>query len=353
MSWHIDRLVPGGDGFLRLPDGRAAFAAGALPGDVIEPDAIEDHRSYVRATRWTLVEPGPERVEPPCPVADACGGCDLMHLSRPAQLIAKAGILREALARTGGFRDLPDPLPMVTAGGDLGYRSRIRVHVDEAGRVGYFARSSHELVEIPGCPIAAPGIDAAMAALRERAAAGTVEPGDTELGGEPGVFTQVNRAVNERLVADVVAGARARGVALFCDLYAGAGNFALPLAAAGLSGVAIERSREAVEAGRRAAKAKNLDVRFVAGDVGQQAKKLEPRFELIVIDPPRTGAREVIASVIRLAPRVIAYCACDPVTLARDLKKLSDGGYALEGITGYDMFPHTHHVEALAWLTRA
>ncbi len=353
MAWHIDRLVPGGDGFLRLPDGRAAFAAGALPGDVIEPDSIEDRRSYVRATRWTLVEPGPDRVEPPCPVVDACGGCDLMRLSRPAQLRAKAGILREALARTGGFRDLPDPLPMIAVGDDLGYRSRIRVHVDDAGRVGYFARGTHELVEIPGCPIAAPGIDAALGELRARASNGDVPTGDTELGGEPGVFSQVNRAVNERLVADLVAGARERGVTSFCDLYAGAGNFTLPLGAAGLRGVAVERSREAVDAGRRASEAQGLELRFIAGDVAREAKRLDARPELVLLDPPRTGAREVIASVLRLAPRVIAYVACDPVTLARDLRAFANDGYRLESVTGYDMFPHTHHVEALAWLARA
>lgn len=354
MTWHIDRLVPGGDGFLRLPDGRAAFVAGALPGDEIEADEIEDRRSYVRATRWRLVAPGPDRVEPSCPVADACGGCDLMRLSRAAELRTKAGMLREALARTGGFHDLPDPLPVVTAGGDLAYRSRIRVHVDEQGRVGYFARGTHELVEIPGCPVAAPGIDAALVELRRRAAAGDVPAGDTELGAAPpGVFTQVNPAVNERIVADLVAGARERGAERFCDLYAGAGNFALPLARAGLSGVAVERAGAAVDAGRRAAETQHLDVRFIAGDVARHVKKLEARFDLVLLDPPRTGAREVIDGVLRLAPRFVAYCACDPVTLARDLRALAKGGYELEHVTGYDMFPRTHHVEALAWMKRA
>jgi tRNA/tmRNA/rRNA uracil-C5-methylase (TrmA/RlmC/RlmD family) len=76
-------------------------------------------------------------------------------------------------------------------------------------------------------------------------------------------------------------------------------------------------------------------------------------FDLVVLDPPRSGAREILPELARRGARHIAYCACDPVTLARDLRTLCDFGYALAEITGYDMFPHTHHFETLVWLEKS
>jgi tRNA/tmRNA/rRNA uracil-C5-methylase (TrmA/RlmC/RlmD family) len=179
-------------------------------------------------------------------------------------------------------------------------------------------------------------------------------PGGVELRAPGPAFTQVNWPVNQHLVQAVLDGARERAVLAFCDLYCGAGNFSLPLFASGLRGVGIEASKFAIAAAKRAASEQRLgSARFVAGDVRDALSKL-PRgesFDLVVLDPPRTGAREILPELIRRAPRYIAYCACDPVTLARDLRTLCDAGYVLEQVKGFDMFPQTHHFETLVWLT--
>ena len=143
-----------------------AFVTGALPGDRIQPLELEEKRDYVRAKRFRLIAGGPDRVEPACPVASRCGGCDLMHLERSAQLREKTAILREALVRTGRFRELP-AIDFVSAGPELGYRSRLRVHVDQTGRIGLYARGSRQLVEIPGCIVCDPEVERALAALRQ------------------------------------------------------------------------------------------------------------------------------------------------------------------------------------------
>lgn len=419
-------MVPGGDGFARLGDGRVGFASGALPGDVIHPIEIDDRRSYVRALSWELVQPGPERVRAACPVADACGGCDWMHLSREAQLSAKAGVLREALSRTGGFRELPETIPVVSAGSDLHYRGRLRVHVDDAGRIGLYARRTHEVIEVPGCPVSLPIVEQALTAVREVAlrhpdalsALSAIEirsapagppvalelvprehnhplgeaadafrdelsgrfevgveresqarhapqagdeqrwplPGGVELSAPLEAFTQINWSVNSEMVREVVEGARERGLSSFCDLYCGAGNFTLPLLAAGLTGIGIDRESAGIEAARRSARSAGLpDSGFLAGDVAHRMRALvrkQRRFDLVLLDPPRSGARDVLPAVADLAPRHVAVCSCDPVTLARDLRVLARNGYELERVTGFDMFPHTHHVEALAWMRR-
>jgi len=418
-NWTIERLVPGGDGLARLPDGRIGFATGAVPGDLIRVGTLEQHKSWVRARDWELLRPSERRVQPSCVVAERCGGCDWMHLERAAQLEGKAVILREALTRTGGIRQLPGPVPVVTAGPDFGYRLRLRLHVDEAGRVGLYEKRSHDIVEISGCPVADPEIEAALRTLRQLAAerpramsywseveirvapAGPrltlalqprardaprdsdVEklqeelaarwlvsahgedarpeadqrfplPGGIEMRSPPGGFVQVNWAVNLELVGAVVTGALERGARNFLDLYCGAGNFTLPLLAAGLEGTGVERAGATIRAARRAARdARLVDDSFVAADVSHELERRARRGEqldLVVIDPPRSGAREAMPYLIRLASRHVALCSCDPVTLARDLRALIKGGYALESVVGFDMFPQTHHLEALAWL---
>ncbi len=178
--------------------------------------------------------------------------------------------------------------------------------------------------------------------------------GDVTLRVPPGGFTQVNWPVNEALVAHVVDGAKARGVQTFLDVYCGAGNFALPLARAGMRGVGIESSGAAIAAARRAAGDAGLEnVQFRAGDAAEQTEKSAgdaERYDLAILDPPRAGCREVLGSLIGTAPAHICICACDPVTLARDLRTLVDAGYALTDVTVFDMFPQTHHCETVAWL---
>jgi 23S rRNA (uracil1939-C5)-methyltransferase len=398
----------------RLGDGRVAFATGVMPADVIRPVAVAAKKGHVRASRWTLVSPAPERVTPPCPVAEACGGCDWMMMSRRAQVANKEHLLREALARTGGF---PDVAATVTAIGDeLRYRSRVRFHVDGAGRIGFFARGSHSLIEIPGCLVCRSEIDGALLSLRKvpketlaafseievrvaetppavvvllvprvpgaadpavRLVASTCDPGivvaaadskkegteqryalpgGTWLSADPGVFTQVNWPVNVALVQAVLDGARERRAGRFLDAYAGAGNFTLPLLALGLTGVSVERDDRAVEGARRAALAQGFAPDgFVVGaaeTVLPELARRKERFDFVLLDPPRSGARDVLASVVALGPRLVACCSCDPVTLARDLRYLANAGYELHAVRGFDMFPSTHHLETLAWMQK-
>lgn len=414
-TWLIDRLVPGGDGFTRTEDGRVGFATGALPGDRVRPTKVEEKKGFVRALEWELVEPSADRRAAPCPIADQCGGCDWMALDRRAQLSAKVSVVREALTRTGGFRDLPQELPMVEAGSDLGYRRRLRLHIDQSGRLGLFARASHHLVEVETCLVSAPEINDAIAIVREasrkhpgvlgafsdvelRAAPGeprvachfyprgdvnegarqvlaelgtqlmvsVAKEGDGEpqnwplscgitLSVPPGVFTQVNWQVNDALIDAVVTGAKKRDIKTFCDLYAGAGNFTLPLLKGGLVGVGVERNPAAVRAAKRTAESSGLDADAIqTGDAARRANafaRARRRFDLVLLDPPRAGASEALRHVRALRPWFIAMCSCDPPTMARDLAKLRGLGYQLDEVIGFDMFPQTHHVETLAWMS--
>ncbi len=403
--------MPGGAGMARLEDGRVGFAAGALPGDVIRVEAAREHKGHVEAERFTLQASGSERIEPACPLARECGGCDWMALDVEAQRRHKLSLLTQALTRTGGFRAL-SKLELHHAGPELAYRNRLRFQIDVRGRLGFFARGTNQLVVIQSCLVAAPALDRAFeqlcavaaehrgalaqfasaelrvaedgqkpslrlepraeiaassqaqrrleAALAEHFELGAQAqrfplPGGVTLHAPAAAFTQVNWAVNELLIGAVVSGALARGVRSFCDLYAGAGNFTLPLLGAGLHGVAVEGHEAALAAGREGAAQQGLSAEFVADDVGRALVRLARagrRFDLVLLDPPRAGARAVLEPLLDVAAGAIAYVACDPVTLARDLKWLAAHGCELEQVAAYDMFPQTHHFETLAWLNR-
>ena len=159
--------MPGGDGFLRLPDGQALFVRGAAPGDRIRVGSVEKQRGALWTNDYELLTPSPDRVTPECPVAASCGGCDLMHLSRPAELRQKAAMLNEALERVGGVASRPTRSTGSEA--SSGYRSRVRFHVGRHGKLGFFARGTHQLVEVPGCAVADPRINQALASIRRLA----------------------------------------------------------------------------------------------------------------------------------------------------------------------------------------
>jgi 23S rRNA (uracil1939-C5)-methyltransferase len=411
----VEKMVPGGDGFLRLPDGQALFVPGAAPGDRIRLGGVEKQRGTLWAHDYELLAAGPERVVPECPVAKSCGGCDMMHVSRSAELAQKSGMLADALERVGGVALRSSAFGPAAAG--LGYRSRVRFHVGRHGKLGFFARGTHQLVEVPSCAVADPRINQALSLIRRLArrfpdalggfsdvelratdsdviARFVPRDGIKPIAAEPflralakelrvaatereaqqlcerralnadvfaeipaDAFSQINVAVNRELVAAVVDGAQARGLTSFCDLFAGVGNFALPLSRLGLTGVMVERTPSAVQAAQRAATEQGLGkLKLRTADASRALTDLVregQRFDLVVLDPPREGAPEVVAGIPGLSPRVVAYVACDPVTLSRDLKPLVASGLRVVEVRPFDMFPRTHHFETLVWLEAA
>lgn len=172
----------------------------------------------------------------------------------------------------------------------------------------------------------------------------------------PGTFTQVNWAVNQAIIRDLLGCVRSHGATRFLDLYCGAGNFSLPLLAAGLTGLGVEANATSIALARAAAHHQKLGGEFSASDVERAVLSLiEERrtFDLILLDPPRAGFKAVAPVLSRLQPKHLFVCACDPVSFARDLKCLTEHGFTLRALKAYDMFPQTHHVECTAWLDSA
>jgi 23S rRNA (uracil1939-C5)-methyltransferase len=153
-------------------------------------------------------------------------------------------------------------------------------------------------------------------------------------------------------VQAIVEAAVVRNLHSFVDAYAGAGNFTLPLLAAGLTGESIDCAPAGILAARSVARDRGLP--FDGFQVGDAKTVLESfvrnrrTFDFVLLDPPRSGAKDVLSQVLQLRPQLTALIACDPVSLARDLRILIDAGGNVENVVAYDLFPQTHHLETLA-----
>ena len=171
VQLRIESIVHGGEGLGRT-DGRVVFVAGSAPGDLVLAELPEGARE-LRGRLLSVLEPGPSRVVPPCPIVGQCGGCPLQQLGAAAQREAKAALVVDALARIGGYAAgsyrlealVPSPL-------EYRYRRRARLHRGPAGSWGFSARASDRVVPVGECLLFEPGLqsfaDAVRAAIAEQ-----------------------------------------------------------------------------------------------------------------------------------------------------------------------------------------
>jgi len=182
-----------------------------------------------------------------------------------------------------------------------------------------------------------------------------VHGADLRLAYGPGGFAQVNLEQNRHLVEGVIAAAGLTGEEKVLDLFCGMGNFSLPLARKAKEVVGVEDFEPSIEKARENARKNGVrnasfHARTAEGATNDLAGPGE--FDLVLLDPPRTGAYEVVKDLLSVRPPKIIYVSCDPPTLARDLKPLLHGGYRLVFATPFDLFPQTCHTESLSFLTR-
>jgi 23S rRNA (uracil1939-C5)-methyltransferase len=389
---------------LARPEGTGVlFVRWALPGEVVSVRLVERKREYAFAEAMEVLSPSPRRVAPPCEVFGKCGGCQLQHADYPYQLEMKREILREAFRRIGKMDVAPEVAPPSEPFG-YRYRGRFRVEGEE---VGFRAERSHRLVPVSRCPLMIGAINAVLPGLRGlgrfadvsevqvasdgvRATAsipgapfgkGMVEHLAGRTGGivsgarfedrswgeeritlplegisysvSPDGFFQANWRMNQGMVRRIGAILGIRGVsagARLLDLYAGAGNFALPLAAKVREVVAVEGEARSFGELRGNVRGNALaNVRIVRSSV--ESFRPEGRFDALVLDPPRSGLSAGALSRVReIAAETVLYVSCNPSTLARDVRSLTDR-YDLAALEMHDFFPNTHHVEALAILS--
>jgi 23S rRNA (uracil1939-C5)-methyltransferase len=408
--FEISAMTFGPYGLGRL-DGKTVLAPNVAPGDVVESDVVTDRRDYALAGVPRIIAAGKDRRDPPCKYLPACGGCDWQQISYAAQVRLKAELLADEFRRTFA-RELDTESLVVPAPVEFGYRTRVRLTVGQNGALGFQALRSHQLVPVERCLVAASQIEpatqlaralgssareieivavdagvvliahlarpasaVAVGAVRaiiasESPIAGVIlrarewrdlsgdvvvsltpEPG-CEIRAAADCFSQVNHVQNAALVAAVMELAAITQPTKVLDLFCGAGNFSLPAARRGAIVTGVDSDADAIAAARDNAARMNLsDAQFVAMPARETARFLSRagyQPELVILDPPRTGAAELMPAIAQLKPRRVLYVSCDPPTLMRDLRTLAATGYAAGRVRAFDFFPHTHHLEVLA-----
>ncbi|MEQ3552509.1 TRAM domain-containing protein [Pseudonocardia nematodicida] len=363
------------------PTGRVVFVRHALPGERVRAVVTEDAGgSYCRADAVAVLEASPDRVEPPCSWAGpgGCGGCDFQHATPEAQRRLKTAVLREQLARLAAPAAPLSTVPFDAVeveelpGGPLGWRTRVRLAVDDAGVPGLRAHRSHDVCEIGDCPLVPGGALAEVLERRFRPGsevdvtvhddgAARVGSGATahaagrtwEL--SAGTFWQVHPALPDTLAAVVGEWADVPAGGVAWDLYGGVGLLASVLAGqAGPDGtVLVVESAPSAVADGAAALADLPQVEFVQGRAEREIARLRPDPDVVVTDPPRTGlGRAAVRALTGRGPQRVVHVACDPAALGRDLALFAEYGYRVAGLRAFDAFPMTHHLEAVALLER-
>ncbi|CAM3324728.1 TRAM domain-containing protein [Halomonas lysinitropha] len=420
-------LAHDGRGVARTIQGKTVFIEGALPGERVKVAVHRTRKRFDEAHVRELLLASPERVAPPCPHFERCGGCDLQHLTLPAQRRHKQAVLEELLGRQG---ITPGVSPELLAGAGEDYRRRarlgVKVNADGGIHLGFRARHSHRLVDIDACTVLVPALEALLVPLHQLLAeleaprqVGHLEllesdqgavvvvrqlrdhPGDARrwqafasvhgvhlarwlgreaaefawltpapalscrvsgpdgsltLGFAPGDFLQANAEVNDLMVrtalswlAPLAAGERV------LDLFAGVGNFSLPLAAAGARVTAVEGNPAMVarlgDNARANASGRGLEVEARQADLSGPAAVRDLLQDVapavVVLDPPREGAEAVSRALVEHPVARLLYISCDPATLARDAAHLVHGGYRIRRMAVADMFVHTSHLESM------
>ena len=406
MKVTIDRLGHLGDGIAQGPLG-AIFVPGMLPGEEVEGDLQGDQLADFR-----IVTPSVNRVKPPCSHAKTCGGCMMQHASEAFVADWKLGIVKGGLAGQGLEAEFR---PIITSPPKSRRRATIAARRTKTGALmGFHARASDMVVEVPNCQLLHPDLIATFPGLqalvklggsrtaevsltvtRSLSGADVMVVGGKPLDGQlqlelarvtetygfarltwngdtvalrtapmqrfgralvsppPGAFLQATVEGEQALLRTV---ALAIGSAKkIVDLFAGVGTFALPLA---------ERAEvHAVEgeAAMMAALAKAANTTEGLKRVTVETRDLFRRpleddefkgVEAVVIDPPRAGAEAQMAVLARSKVPVIASVSCNPISFARDAKVLIAGGYHLDWVQVVDQFRWSAHVELVAKFSR-
>ncbi len=385
-------MAVGGEAVARDESGRVVFVAGALPGERVRAEMIDERKTFARGVATVVLTAAPGRVEPPCPhVAEGCGGCDWQHATLELQRELRRATVLEVLVRQGGIE-----APMVAHGLAVpaaGIRTTVRGTAGPGGRFAFRRRRSHDPVEVGSCLVAHPLVeeivtDGRFGAARDvtirvgsrtgdrmvivgPTAADVAVPADVQVIGRDELASGRRAWLHEeaagrrwRISADSFfqaspEGAEALVVATqdllathadqadhLVDLCCGVGLFAGSLAAEGTATrvLGVERSASAVADARH--NLADRDARIVKAPLERWRPSAA---EIVVADPARQGLKaEGVAAVAATGAELCVLVSCDPGALGRDAALLRKAGYHHVGSTLVDLFGHTSNIEVVS-----
>ena len=402
LAGHAERMLPGGETVVRSKTG-VFLVPGVVPGDEVRFTECKRRRGSRRGTLLELVRASPLRVAPACPVAATCGGCAMQGMEESVQARIKSdwviAAFRPCMTKETQWR------PVVPGGG--GRRRRARWWRAPDGVLGFRARASHRVVPHDTCASVLPRMNAVRHAIqgrlpesvqsvlltalhdgmhvvletdaqqtphfappdcgggvqywlrtpagfrplgKVRALHDCLPAGDTEvlLQVGPDDFVQGEQKGNARIVR--LLQQWADGARLVVDLFAGIGNLSLPLARAiGCRVLGAEVRQHSVAMANANARRLGVEARYRVADLTETRGLSEfAGADVLILDPPRRGARQICRSMGTLLPKSIIMLSCDVAAGGRDAAILQAQGYRLRALRAFDLFPCAGHVEAVS-----
>lgn len=395
MELVIESLNHTGEGIGRL-NGKVVFVSKTIPGDVVEIDNLRDFKTYYKADIKRIITSSDERVLIDCPYYEVCGGCQLMGLSYLKQLEYKKNKVKNILKRYG---DIDIDLDIILSNKICGYRNKITLQVVD-GKLGLYKYNSNELVEIDECLLVSDNVNniikiiknnldlvginnimireykgnlmiqfigsinsedvikelsslSSIIYINDKLVYGDnsleVKLGEYKYRVSPYSFFQVNYNQTE-ILYDKVKEYLGENNNKVLDLYCGTGSIGIYVSDNCKDVLGIEINDSSVKDANTNIKLNKLNnVKVIKGDVGKVLKSGE-KYDAIIVDPPRSGLdKKTKKTLLDLKSNKLIYISCDPITLARDLKVLSEC-YEIKDIVLVDMFPNTYHVESVVKL---
>lgn len=387
-----------GGGIAKI-DGMVVFVEKAVKGDIVRIEITKSKKNYKVAKIVKILKKSEDRVANICPYSDVCGGCSTIHIAYDKQLEHKREKLKELIEKE--FSNPISFAPIESNYSCIEYRNKITLHFEKE-RLGLYEEKSNRLVEIDSCTLVHATINDAIKKLKKLSARKDVNlknaviktssenklllslsgalkkeevielfPNDTiylndelilgdgkiieylagyEFEISNHSFFQINKDMAEVLYKIVLDQAKKVNATNVLDLYCGTGTLTLILGKIAKHVTGIEKEHDAImnaNANKKRNEIKN--VTFIEGLVEDYLVNFKDSIDLIVVDPPRSGmVKKGVEEISRIHPSHIIYVSCNPATLVRDVKLLTD--YEIIEVSPVDMFPNTYHLECVCLL---
>lgn len=397
----VTKLDHQGRGIAKIND-KVIFIPNALPRETIDVDIVLEKKKYYEGTIKEIINASDKRIKPVCPYFEECGGCQFLNMNYQDSLDYKQNKVEEIMNKYLGIKIKINNI--VACDNNLYYRNKTTFQVKND--TGFFKEKTNTLIPVDKCYISDIKINDIYKAIKDnidltnvkqviiRATKNTLESmvvfktsnyidnkkiidilkkkvdsiyiNDELIYGKgkiienlcnknfyisPSSFFQVNTLQAEKLYNKAIAYADIKKEDTVLDLYCGTGTIGIVASDKAKKVIGIELNKEAIKDANENKKLNNINnIEFYAGDVGKILNKNNYKPDIIIVDPPRAGLDSLaLAQILNIRPKKLVYVSCDLMTLARDLKLLSNDYDILE-LTPVDMFPYTAHVESVCAL---
>ena len=393
----IEKLDYYGRGISRS-SGKVYFIENALKDEDVSITLLKEKKKYCEAKLKEISNISKDRTEAKCKYYNVCGGCQIMHIKEEKQEEFKKEKVEEILKKFLKYnKDVND----IVFSKNFNYRNKVVLHIKD-NKLGFYKNKTNELIEIDKCLLLNPVINDLISYLKNYIELKDIEKITIKVGNKTNEvmliidgsiakyqklleivdvliinekvmttkdyitsyignkkyiikknsFFQVNYDISTRMynkVKDVIVKEKSKNV---LDLYCGTGTIGIYISDVVSKITGIEVVSDAIEAANTNKKINNVEnIEFILGKVEDKLDFISNNnIDTVIVDPPRSGLhKKVIPILEKISPKTIIYVSCDPITMARDIKLLSNN-YELVEVTPYDMFPNTYHVECVCVL---